>query len=604
MISEDPQLETRLRHYGSVLRNEARVSLALHSQIIERLDRRAPARSHRFIPQLAAAAAIVLVALGAMGVVLKLRATELAKVAPQVTSVLPADGATDVPLTGEFRVAFASRPAGSPALRVEPADATLQPAEWNGQTMVVKYAGLHPSAHYGLVLSADYFSHLGDRGHFEKRWSFTAEGPARILGTTPAAGETGAARIGQLSIRFARRPVVDPKIRFEPPDSSMQAGHWTDTTWSVDYAGLQPLRSYRAILDLDFGATPANLHHEWSFTAEPGTPPKNIPLIWYATSSPYSGRQDPNHLYRNLALDWSGTLVGSLYGTTPVYQAPDGMRIALGAGVADPSGALVAASGTNKGGPGFADDSRHICAIRDANGGDPGAQEGKPTWLFAGPIGGSLHRIGQAGSVGGQSGPGILACSYLNDRAVVVENVIMSASEVWIYRLSTGSLLYHHNYTSGAVASSIVASHDGRYLAEQTMTTDAQGHQVYADTLIRRTSDGTVVARIADQTVVAFSWDGSRLIASPGLASVTNHEVRLLDWQRGQILWRLGQPAGSNPGDYYVFALPRPGGTDFMVGVAVRAAGTGDYPAIDQLWQVRASGAATAVAKGPIYPGF
>ena len=93
-------------------------------------------------------------------------------------------------------------------------------------------------------------------------------------------------------------------------------------------------------------------------------------------------------------------------------------------------------------------------------------------------------------------------------------------------------------------------------------------------------------------------------IASPGLASVTNHEVRLLDWQRGQILWRLGQPAGSNPGDYYVFALPRPGGTDFMVGVAVRAAGTGDYPAIDQLWQVRASGAATAVAKGPIYPGF
>ena len=127
---------------------------------------------------------------------------------------------------------------------------------------------------------------------------------------------------------------------------------------------------------------------------------------------------------------------------------------------------------------------------------------------------------------------------------------------------------------------------------------------MYADTLIRRTSDGTVVARIADQTVVAFSWDGSRLIASPGLASVTNHEVRLLDWQRGQILWRLGQPAGSNPGDYYVFALPRPGGTDFMVGVAVRAAGTGDYPAIDQLWQVRASGAATAVAKGPIYPGF
>src|SRR2546421_1119283 len=138
MISEDPQLETRLRHYGSVLRNEARVSLALHSQIIERLDRRAPARSHRFIPQLAAAAAIVLVALGAMGVVLKLRANELAKSAPQVTSVLPADGAKDVPLKGEFRVEFASRPANAPSLRVEPADATLRPVEWAGTIMVVK----------------------------------------------------------------------------------------------------------------------------------------------------------------------------------------------------------------------------------------------------------------------------------------------------------------------------------------------------------------------------------------------------------------------------------------------------------------------------------
>ncbi|HXN03663.1 MAG TPA: Ig-like domain-containing protein, partial [Candidatus Acidoferrum sp.] len=203
MITEDPQLETRLRQYGSILRDEARVSPNLHARIIEQVDRRGPVRSPRFTVQLAAAAAIVLVALGAMGVVLKLRADELAKSAPHVTSVFPADGARDVPLKGEFRVAFASRPTSPPTLRAEPADATLQPLEWSGTTMIVKYAGLHPSAHYELILSADYRSHLGDRGRLDQRWGFTAEGPAQITATTPAAGETGAARNGQLSVQFA-----------------------------------------------------------------------------------------------------------------------------------------------------------------------------------------------------------------------------------------------------------------------------------------------------------------------------------------------------------------------------------------------------------------
>jgi hypothetical protein len=276
----------------------------------------------------------------------------------------------------------------------------------------------------------------------------------------------------------------------------------------------------------------------------------------------------------------------------------------MGSGIADQSGTVVASPLSTKGGPRFADDSRHVCSMRNASGGDFGAVEPDPSWLFTGPIGGPLRRVAQAGQVGGQSGPRIVACSYANDRAVVVEDVIMYTSEVWIYRLSTGSLLYHHQYTNAAVASSVVASHDGRYLAEQLVTSDAQGHQVYSDTQIRRTSDGAVVARLVDQSVTAFSWDGSRVVTMPAFGSVNNHEVRLVDWQRGQLLWRLAptEPAGSNPGDYYVFVLPRPSGTDFMVGAAVRP-GSG-YPAVEQLWLVHANGAATAVAKGPIFPGF
>lgn len=601
MISEDPQLETRLRHYGSILRDEARVTPALHARIIARVDRQLPVRSPRFVWQLAAAAAIVLVVAGAMGLVLKFRANELAKAAPRITSVVPADGATDVPLKGEFRVTLASRPSSSVTLRAEPADATLQPIEWVETTLVVKYAGLHPSTHYQLILAADYRSHLGDRGHLEKRWGFTAEGPAQITATLPAAGETGVARNGQLSIRFARRPAVDPVVGFEPPDGTLQAGQWTDTTWTAAYAGLQPLRSYRALLNLDFGNLGANFHHEWSFTAEPGAPPKNLPLIWYGTSRPPSTPEDATRTYRMVALDWNGTLVGTLYTTGPAGQAPDGTRLASGTGYLDQAGTVVGTAPGTKGGPGFADDSRHVCGMGTATGSTPSGN-GEPAWLFTGQLGSVLHRVAQFGTYGGQSGPEILACSYQNDRAVVVEDVIAWTSEVRVIALSTGAVLFRHQYPSGQVASSVVASHDGRFLAEATMSTDAQGHQVSGETIIRRTSDGAVVGRLAGQAVRAFSWDGSRVITMPGLGSADTHEVRLVDWQQnGRILWRLAEPAGVAPGYAYVSALPRPGGTDFMVGVAADGSG---QSAVDQLWLVRADGAATAVAKGPIYPGF
>ena len=137
-------------------------------------------------------------------------------------------------------------------------------------------------------------------------------------------------------------------------------------------------------------------------------------------------------LYRMVALDWSGAVVGSLYLSGPALQAPDGTRLDFGAGTIDQAGRQVATSTSTKGGPGFADDSRHMCAMRNAAGGDFGGPEPEPGWIFAGPIGGPLHRIAQAGSVGGQSGPRIVACSYQNDRAVVVEDVIMWTSEVWV----------------------------------------------------------------------------------------------------------------------------------------------------------------------------
>jgi hypothetical protein len=175
MITEDPQLETRLRNYGSILRSDIRVSPALHAQIVARLDRRQPTRPQRLVLQVAAAAAMLLMAIGGVVLVQRVRATELAKAQPNVSSVRPADGAVNVPLTGEFRVTFAKQPATMPRLTHAPADGSQAAPRWDGSTLVVGYSGLHIRQRYEMVVTSDYTSAFGGTGHFEKRWAFTTE---------------------------------------------------------------------------------------------------------------------------------------------------------------------------------------------------------------------------------------------------------------------------------------------------------------------------------------------------------------------------------------------------------------------------------------------
>lgn len=502
MITEDPQLETRLRNYGSVLSDEARVSPALHAQIIERVDRRQPARPQRLVLQLALTVAMLLVAVGGVVLVQRVRANDLAKAEPRVSSVSPADGASGVPLSGEFRITFAKRPATLPELTHTPADGSQAAPRWDGSTMVVGYGALHTRQRYEVVVSSDYTSAFGGKGHFEKRWAFTTElGP-------PAAG------VG--------------------------------------------------------------------------------PLIWYTTASPYRQAPASGSL---VALDWNGAVAGTIGTARGANQSPDGSRLDVGGiGYVDQTGQGIPAVQLDKGGPGWSDDSRHFCVMRTASGG-AFMGNGEPAWLFAGPIEGPLNRVAQAGSVGGQSGPGVIACSFLSDRAVVVQTVILGASDVWVIKLSTGALLYHRQYPNQETPF-VRASHDGQYLAEQTAAFDAGGALRHGATVIRRTSDGKELARLEKQTVVAFSWDGARVVTMPASGSFGANEARLVDWKSGSILWKLPGPPGTNGGEA-VYALARPNGTDMVVGIGPQSA-----DGIDQLWLIDATGTARSIAKGPLWTAF
>ena len=107
-------------------------------------------------------------------------------------------------------------------------------------------------------------------------------------------------------------------------------------------------------------------------------------------------------------------------------------------------------------------------------------------------------------------------------------------------------------------------------------------------TTIRRTTDGVIVARLNQRSVLAFSWDDRRLVTAPVAGSDGNIEV--LDWQSKVVVWRPPLPVDPN---LPMFAAAEPNGTAVMVAMTSASSSpvSGDGRA-DQLWIVTADGSA------------
>jgi hypothetical protein len=497
---------------------------------------------------------------------LKVHADALAAAEPTVTELSPPTAATDVSLSGDVRVKFGRLPAGTPKLRLEPAHAVLESTHWDGNTLVAVYSGLHLSTRYQLVLQADYRSRLNDAGHFEKRWTLTTQGYPVLSALTPSQDQP-AARVGKLSVDFSYRPPLEPRLTIMPSDGTLVPGRWNGMTWTASYSGLKPLTRYEVTLSVDYGAAAASTRGQWTFTTEPSWPAPGVPVIWYGTQPPWTMSDQ-----RLVAVDWQGNLAGSLYLTSIVLQqAPDGSALLT------KDGGYVDTHGiTAGGGPSIsltADDSQSICQ-----------PDSGQTWLMTGPLRGPMHRVAPVGPTGPRAGLDIIACSVTNDRAVIAENSI-AGTAIRVIALSTGRLLYQRSYAGGA---SVISSRDGRYLAEQVSTVDAQG-QPAGSTIIRRTLDGGIVARLDGRRVLRFSWDGMRVVT---VAIFTLDDVTLLDWQTGKVVWRsagAGRPA---------FAIAQPNGTAMAIALGRLDRGS----LAEQLWIIAADGQAIRVAGTEFYP--
>jgi len=533
---------------------------------------------------------VVLVA--ALAAFIWVRADALASAQPTVTNLNPQAGAKEVPVRGDFKVTFGSHPVGTPTLRLEPSDGVLESPRWDGSTLIVGYSGLHLATRYQAVLGADYRSRFKDIGHLVKRWSFSAEGYPMLVKFGPANGQMIVARIGAMTIDFNHRPPVDPQLNIVPADGSLETGHWTGSTWVVGYAGLKPATSYQVTAVVDYGVSAANIRRQWAFTTEPGAPPAGTPVIWYSLSSPWLGPAEPQRL---VAIDWTGTLVGTTYQPPAIQQSPDGSILVTHDGeYFDRTGASVRTGPTSTyPGAVLADDNRSLCEVRGLAYGDGSGEQ----WVFTGRVDGPSRRVALAGMMGAHSGFGILACSVLNDRVVLADFGPTGTAGVRVLALSSGRLLFQRAYSGPPT--SLVSSHDGKYLAEMVTTYDSQGESVASMTLIRRTSDGELVARIDNRGVLRFSWDDMRLVAGPFFAGAGPGEVALIEWRTGKILWRQQGDATTN-GGRPVFAIAQPSGPGMAIAIGSQP-GNGD---VDQLWLVAADGHATQVVNEIFYPAF
>jgi len=140
--------------------------------------------------QLAGAILVLVFALAVGGFVMLLRAQQgglaATMAAAHIRAVSPPDGATNVPLDGEIRADYVSRPNQDPLIKVEPpAGVTLDNPRWDGTTFVIDYHDLRDNSLYHAELDQDDWPGKGEHKQIKVRWSFRT-GTGQHVALTPS----------------------------------------------------------------------------------------------------------------------------------------------------------------------------------------------------------------------------------------------------------------------------------------------------------------------------------------------------------------------------------------------------------------------------------
>jgi hypothetical protein len=174
--------------------------------------------------QLAGAALVLVFALAIGGFVMVLRAQQQSlastMAAAHIRAVSPPDGATNVPLSGEIRAEYASRPANDPVIKLEPpVGVTLDNPHWDGTTFVLDYHGLRDNSVYHVELDQDEWPGKGEHIQIKVRWSFRT-GTLHAATPTPTPVVSTATPTPTISVTPTASPSPTPNLIWYSGDST------------------------------------------------------------------------------------------------------------------------------------------------------------------------------------------------------------------------------------------------------------------------------------------------------------------------------------------------------------------------------------------------
>jgi hypothetical protein len=291
--------------------------------------------------------------------------------------------------------------------------------------------------------------------------------------------------------------------------------------------------------------------------ADYGPPPAGVPLLYV---------HDPNHASWLIGYDWSGKARGTvkppqyLANASVIGMSPDGQEFVA----AEPNGSRFLLDRLGNPLPGapagfWADDNQHQCVVA--------VNLTTYVWtLYTQQAGTSLQAVGDIthDENASQTKIDVAACSFRSDKAILVGMKGTSVADVWVMRLSDGTVLAHHTYPE-LLLSNVVASADAAYIAENTFGTVGQGAvQGQGTSAIRRVSDWVQVGTVGSSAVRAFSGDDSLVLVTPSQVPELATLVNVVDWKTGTELWQHQAPYGVQG------IVAEPSGGDFAL-----ALGTG-----------------------------
>jgi len=286
---------------------------------------------------------------------------------------------------------------------------------------------------------------------------------------------------------------------------------------------------------------------------------------------------DPHHPSWLIGFDWSGKPRATVKldpAQTGVTMAPDGQTFAIGLYAKGGNWEFLDRLGAPIGGPStlpgainpmWADDNKHVCSIT--------FDQQTYAWTLWTQLPGQAAKqvsvIARDTSIG-QSGVGLVACSFRNGTAIAVRTVVAFPSEYWVIRLSNGKVQAHFQLAGGL--SNIAASGDATLIAENSNRSTGQvGAPGSTVTSIRRASDGKLIASIdGAMGVLGFNSDNSAVLVTlaPWIGGQPAH-LGIVAIASKQLVW--------NDDGTALFGgfVAEPGGRAFAISYPTTAQGPG-----------------------------